>query len=74
MDWDGNNSRNPAASRSNHYLDECDLSYWGSTAEVGARLFRAARELPKSLESKFFRSRCAFECPSDSEALNEVKL
>jgi hypothetical protein len=71
MDWDGNNSRNPAARRSNHHLDECDVSYWGSPAEVGAKL-RAARELPKSLESKFFRSRCAFECPSDSEALNEV--
>jgi len=34
--------------------------------------FAPRENLPQSLEIQFFRNRCAFECPSDGEALNEV--
>ena len=38
-----------------------------------ARKTSAPREnFPQFLEIQFFRNRCAFECPSDGEALNEV--
>jgi hypothetical protein len=72
MDWDGNLSRNPAARRSDHQLDEGDISSCCSAAEVGANLFRVARDLPKLLEIQFFRRRRAAEFPSGRGALDEV--
>jgi hypothetical protein len=74
MDWDGNLSRNPAARRSDHQLDEGDISSCCSAAEIGAILLRAARDFPKLPETQFFRRRRAAEFPSGRGALGEVKL
>jgi hypothetical protein len=57
------------------------ITWMSATFLTGARQLRLARNssaprenFPSLWKSKFFRSRYAFECPSDSEALNEVNL
>jgi len=57
------------------------ITWMSATFLTGARQLRLARNafaprenFPQSLEIQFFRNHCAFECPSDGEALNEVNL
>ena len=73
-DWDGNFSRNPAARRSDHLLDDRNITYQAFESEVGASLLRAARDLPKFPEIPFFRSRRAAGFPFERGALDEVNL